>query len=100
MSKWKIFSKCYGYPAITCDKVIDAEAKSNNIEIQASPKNFNGKNITYKTQNFYILLTFVLITMALLIAVSIYCYLIQYQAKRKHLLPFHSTNYKLKEPIH
>ena len=31
--------------------------------------------------------------MALLIAVSIYCYLIKYQ--RKHLLLFHSTNNKL-----
>ena len=87
-------------PAITCDKVIDAEAKLNNIETKTFPKNFNGKNITYKTQNFYILLTFVLITMPLLIALTIYCYLIQYQAKRKHLLPFHSTNYELKEPIY
>ena len=32
----------------------------------------------FKTQNFYILLAFLLITIALLIAVSIYCYLIKY----------------------
>ena len=31
-----------------------------------------------KMQNFYILLAFSLITIALLIAVSIYCYLIKY----------------------
>ena len=32
-------------------------------------------------QNLYILLPSLLITIALLIAVSIYCYLIKYQAK-------------------
>ena len=51
-----------------------------------------------KMQNFYILLAFSLITIALLIAVSIYCYLIKYWAK--HLLPFHVTNNKLKEIIY
>ena len=35
-------------------------------------------------------LIFLLITRALLIAVSIYCYLIKYQGK--HLLPFQNTN--------
>ena len=59
--------------------------------------NFNEKNITCKIQNFYILLAFLLITIALLIAVSIYCYLIKYRAKQKHLLPFHFTNNILKE---
>ena len=33
---------------------------------------------TCKTQNFYILLAFLLIAIVLLIAVSIYCYLIKY----------------------
>ena len=51
-------------------------------------------------QNFYILLAFLLITIALLIAVSIYCYLIKYRAKQKHLLPFHVTNSELKEVIY
>ena len=45
-----------------------------------------------KMQNFFILLAFSLITIALLIAVSIYCYLIKYQAKQNHLLPFQFTN--------
>ena len=57
--------------------------------INLKETNFNEKNIARKTQSFYILLTFLLITIALLIAVSIYCYLIKYQ--RKHLLPFHNT---------
>ena len=37
-----------------------------------------------------VLLAFLLITIALLIAVSIYCYLIKYQGK--HLLHFDKTN--------
>ena len=69
---------------ITCDEIIDVEEK-----------NFDEKNITCKTQNFYILLAFLLITITLLIAVSIYYYLIKYQVKQKHLLPFH--NKKLKQ---
>ena len=31
------------------------------------------------------------------ITVSIYCYLIKYQAKQKYLLPFHTTNNEFKE---
>ena len=43
-------------------------------------------------QKFYILLAFLLITIALLISVSIYCYLIKYRAKqKKRLSPFHDT---------
>ena len=41
-----------------------------------------------RKQNFYFLPALLLITIALLMAVSIYCYLIKYQAKQKHLLPF------------
>ena len=47
------------------------------------------KKVDYKTESFYISLASFWITNALLIAVSIYCYLIKYQSKRKHLLPFH-----------
>ena len=32
-----------------------------------------------------------------MIVVTIYCYLIKYRAKRKHLLSFHNTNDKLKK---
>ena len=38
-------------------------------------------NLNPKTQTFYILLAFLLITIALSIAVSIYCYLIRYRGK-------------------
>ena len=39
---------------------------------------FIGKNITCKTQNFYILFPFSLINKALLIVVSIHCYWMKY----------------------
>ena len=55
---------------ITCDEIINVKET-----------NFNGKNISCKTQNFYILFAFLLITITLLIAVSIYCYLINYETK-------------------
>ena len=50
------------------------------------------KNIICETKNFYILLAFLLITIALLIAVSVCCCMIKYKAKQKHLLPFYVTN--------
>ena len=59
------------------------------IESYDEERNFNDKKAVCKIQNFYILIAFLIITIALLIAVSIYCYLINYQAK--HLLPFHEN---------
>ena len=76
----------YNDSAIKCDEVIDAE-KTKSIP----------KNITCKTQNSYLLLAFLLITIALLIAVSIYYYLIKYLAKQNYLLPFHFTNNDIKQ---
>ena len=74
--------------AITCDKIIESYNKAIN---------FNEKKGTCKTENLYILLAFLLITIPLLIAVNIYCYLMKYRAIQKHLLPFHNTNNELKE---
>ena len=45
------------------------------------PTNFDEKRATCKTQNFCTSLAFLLITIALLIAVIIHCYLIKYRAK-------------------
>ena len=81
---------------ITCDEVIEAEVKSYNGETKTFPINFSEQKAAYKKQNFYILLAFLLSTIALLIAVSIYCYLIKYLSKQKHLLTFHITNNELK----
>ena len=55
------------YSVITCDEIIEVEKT-----------NFNEKNITCKTQNFFILLGFLLITISLLIAVSVYYHLMKY----------------------
>ena len=49
-----------------------------------------------QNKNFYILLAFLLITIELIIGVNTYCYLVNYQAKQKHLLPYHGTS-KLRE---
>ena len=61
---------------------------------------FNEKNAICKTKKFYILLVFLLITIALLVVVSIYCYLMKYKVKQKHLLPFYVTNNELKEVLY
>ena len=82
--------------AITCDEIIE----SNNEETKFIPTNFNEKKATCKMQNFYILLAFLLITMALLIAVSIYCYLIKCRAKQKHLLQFYNTNNEFRKVLY
>ena len=55
---------------VICDEIIYAEEK-----------NFNEKNLNCKTRNFCILLTFLLITIILLITVSIYSFLIKFRTK-------------------
>ena len=69
---------------VTCDEV----KESYDEETKTIAAIFNGKKATSETQNFCILLAILSITIALLIAVSVCCYLIKYQAKKKHLLQF------------
>ena len=95
--KGKYLASIIDDSAIMCNGIIksynedaDAEAKSNDEAKSYDETNFNEKNITCRTQNFYILSAFSLITIVLLIAVSIYCYLIKYRAKQKHY--YHFTN--------
>ena len=78
MESWRFSCKNGKYLAsiiddsvITYEQIIDAKAKSNDEKTKTVPTNFNQKNITCKTQSFYILLAFLLITIALLIGVSI-----------------------------
>ena len=63
--------------AIMCDEIIES-CKEDAGGKSYDKTNFNKKKATFKAQNFYILLAFLLITIALLIAVSIYFYLIKY----------------------
>ena len=70
---------------VVCDEIINVKET-----------NFNDKNIICKTQS-YILLTFLLFTIILLITFSIYCYLLKYQAKQKHLILFHDSKLKINQ---
>ena len=84
--------------AIMGDEIIESfDEETTDFPVKTIPTNFNEKKATCKTQNDYILLAFLLITIAFSIAVSIYCYMIKYRAKQKHLLPCHFRNNELKE---
>ena len=64
---------------ITCDEIIvERRSYLERRRNKTYPTNFNEKNTAYKTQNFYILLTFLWVTIALLIAVSICFFLVKY----------------------
>ena len=71
---------------ITSEEIIGAEAKSYDEETKTVTTSLNEKHTICKTKNFYILLAFLSLTIALLIAVSIYCCLIKYRAKQRHVL--------------
>ena len=70
--KGEYLASIMNHSAIIYDKVIESYDK----ERKTIPRNFNEKKGICKTQNFYILLAFLLITIALMIAVNINCYLI------------------------
>ena len=78
---------------IICDEIIYAETKT-------IPTSFNKRNAICETKKFHILLAFLLITIVLLIAVSVYCYLTKYLVKQKQLLPLRVTNNKLKKVLY
>ena len=66
------------------------------MKLQTQQKQFQQILTTKKQpvkQKIFAFFSFLLITIALLIVISIYYHLIKYQAK--HLLPFHVTNNKL-----
>ena len=62
----------------TCDKFVESYDEEKKL-IQT---NFSEKKATCEMQNFYILLAFLLMTIALMIALSIYYYLIKYWTKK------------------
>ena len=69
---WKKLAKTMG--KLICDEIIDVKET-----------NFNEKNITYETQNLYILLT-------LLIDVSIYYCLVKYRKNKNSYYHFVTQN--------
>ena len=86
----KYLASITDYSVIMFDEIIDAEAKSYDEETKTVKK-----NQSVKQKKLYILLAFLLITFALLIAACIYYYQGKYSSKQKRLLPFHVTNDKL-----
>ena len=66
---------------IRCDEIVDAKVKSNSKETKIVPK-----NVICETKSFYILLAFLLFTIALSMTVSIYCYMIKYKAIQKEII--------------
>ena len=79
----------------------DSMIACNEIKVKTKTisTNFNEKKITCKCTLLYFTHLFT-ITIPLLIAVSIYCYLIKYQPKHKHLLPYQTTNNKIKKVLY
>lgn len=96
--------KYFGYPSTcTCENVKHLEhivddsvvtCKEIIESIKTVPKNFNKKETTC-TANFCILLTFLFITILLLIIVNTYCYHIKHKSKQRVLT--YDTSNKLKE---
>ena len=82
------------------DSAIMCDEESYNKQRKTILTYFNEKKAVCKVENFYILLAFLLIIIALLIAFSIYCYLIKYSSIQKHLLSFHVANNKLKQVLY
>ena len=82
------------------DSAIMCDEESYNKQRKTILTYFNEKKAVCKVENFYILLAFLLIIIALLIAFSIYCYLKKYSSIQKHLLSFHVANNKLKQVLY
>ena len=81
-----------GDSVTTCEKVIEATKT-------VPTKTATTKTVLTKrtSTNFFLSLIFLWITIALLIAFSIYFCLIKYRSKQKHSLPYHDTSNKKKE---
>ena len=78
-----------------CDNVIETTkgVMTKTVPAKITPTNPNKKKVVCKMRNFYIILTFLLVTMTFLIVVSIYCF-IKYRAKQKHLLSLYDAGNK------
>ena len=83
------YAATIGDSVVMCDEIIDTtkDTSTKTILTKTVPTKYN-------LTNFYILLSFLLTTIALMIAVSVYH--IKCQSKQRHLLPYHD-NSKLKE---
>ena len=74
---------------ITWDEIIEVEAKLYDEKTKTVITNFSEKNATRKIKNLYVLLSLLLITLLLLVAI-IYCCLIKYRVKQKTFITISS----------
>ena len=81
------------YLMIKCDEILDVEVASYNETTNIIPS----KTVLTKSTstNFSSLLAFLL-----LIAATIYCYMIKYESIQIHLLPYYVTDKKLKQVLY
>ena len=86
--------------AITWGENINAKAKLYDEKTKNVAKKFNDKkkNVKYKISIF--LFTFFPVSIIDGCLYLLYGYLIKYQAKQNHLLPFYDTNKELKESMY
>ena len=68
-----------------CDEIIEV---IKTVPTKAVPRktifsNFNKKTVTFKIENLYVVLTFLLITTSVLVIVSIYYYLLKHQSNQE-----------------
>ena len=89
----KYLESITGHSVIICDKIIERTRTvpiktfltktipTKTIPAKTITTSFNEKKVTCKIKLFYILLTFLLITISPLKIVSIYCYLIKHRLK-------------------
>ena len=75
-----------GDSVITCNEVIEVKKTIST--------DFKQKKVTCNIENIYVLVTFLLITILVLIGVSINCCLIKHRSKQENLLPYYDTSNK------
>ena len=92
--KGKFLGSIIGDAVFMDDKIIEL---TKAIPTKTISKNFNEKKVKCKIENFYISITFLTITIAVLLAVSIYCYLMKHRSKQEHLLSYYGTSNDLRE---
>ena len=88
----KYFGSITGDSVILCHEIKDVTktvstktTPTKPVPTKTVPKQTTlTKKVTCKIENFYILLTLLLIIISLLIIVSIYCYSIKHQSKQEH----------------
>ena len=93
---------------ITCDETIETtttnptktvptkSTSTKTVPTESIPTNFNEKKVTCKTKKIYFTCVFINYH-TIIVLLQYFLLLHKVSSKTKHLLPHHSTNFKLKE---